>query len=101
MKKKNVEFGKKTRVKQRKLYTEEDNWLEELAVSSSQLESVSKKSSTRTLLKRQMIVEKLKSLEEFLPWVEETGMFNLLIQMRLLSVCLQVHYLQCIQIVHY
>ena len=42
MKKKNVEFGKKTRVKQRKLYTEEDNWLEELAVSSSQLESVSK-----------------------------------------------------------
>jgi ribosome biogenesis GTPase len=52
MKKKNVEFGKKTRVKQRKLYTEEDNWLEELGVSSSQLESVSKKSSTRTLLKK-------------------------------------------------
>ena len=52
MKKKRVEVGKKAKIKQRKLYTQEDTWLEEFDVQSSSKHDVSRKSETRTLLKK-------------------------------------------------
>jgi ribosome biogenesis GTPase len=52
MKKKIVEQGKKPKIKQRRLYVSEDNWLEEKALTESQQEQRSFKNETRTLRKK-------------------------------------------------
>ena len=52
MKKKRVESGKKAKIKQRKPYSQEDTWLEDMDVQSSTGRVQSKKDETRTLIKK-------------------------------------------------
>ncbi|MFM8281822.1 MAG: ribosome small subunit-dependent GTPase A [Bacteroidota bacterium] len=52
MKKKSVESGKKAKIKQRKSYSQEDTWLEDMDVQSSTGRVQSKKDETRTLIKK-------------------------------------------------
>ncbi len=51
MKKKRVDSGKKAKIKQRKSYSQEDTWLEEMDVRSSTGNVQSKKEETRTMIK--------------------------------------------------
>lgn len=51
MKKKRVESGKKAKIKQRKSYSSEETWLEEMDVRSSTGRVQSKKEETRTMIK--------------------------------------------------
>ena len=51
MKKKRVDTGKKAKIKQRKSYSTEETWLEEMDVRSATGRVQSKKEETRTMIK--------------------------------------------------